>query len=137
QVKLARPYTRAMAVEAHIVTPTRWWPGGRRGAMALASVVLIVTTVGLWQVRSRGSELLCEGGIDSLCHPAGVAGGKHAYVSANERLIEQLPVYSGARRLNTSSSPYALGDRPNSRIDGYTTAVTWSTPPRTTADSIV
>jgi hypothetical protein len=126
-----------MAIEAHIVGPARWWPGGRRGAIALASVVLVVTAVGLWQVRSRGSELLCEGGITSLCRPADVTGGQHAYVSANERLIAQLPAYSGARRLNTSSSPYASGDRPNSPIDGYTTAVTWSAPPRTTANSII
>ena len=130
-------YTREMAVEADTVSGTRWWPGGRRGAIGLTSVILTVTAVGLWQVASRGRQLLCEGGVASLCKPADVAGGKRAYVSANERLIAQLPVFPGARRLETSSSPYSLGDDPESPIDGYTTAAAWSVPPQTTADSIV
>jgi hypothetical protein len=116
QIKLARSYTRAMAVEAHVVTATRWWPGGRRGAIALASVVLTVTAVGLWQVGSRGSELLCKGGMTSLCHPADVVGGKHAYVSANERVIERLPVYSGAPLFANRSSRAPFGTDPASTM---------------------
>jgi hypothetical protein len=126
-----------MAVEADTGSRTRWWTGGLRGAIALASVVLTVTVVGLWQVVSRGSHLLCEGGLSSLCRPAEVAGGKHAYVSANERLVDQLPVFPGARRLTTTSSPYTLGDDPESPIDGYATTAAWSVPPRATPHSIV
>jgi hypothetical protein len=125
-----------MAVEADI-SRTRWWPGGRRGAIALTSVVLTVTAVGLWQVASRGRHLLCEGGLNSQCRPAEVPGGRHAYISANERLIDRLPVLPGAQRLEITSSPYSSGDEPESPIGGYTTVAEWSVPHGMKADSIV
>src|SRR2546421_12906649 len=126
-----------MAVEADAVSRGSWWPGGRRGAVALASAVLVVTVVGLLQVASRGSHLLCQAGMARRCRPSAAPGGRQVYVAANESLVDELSVFPGGRRLTTTSSSYTLGDEPESPIDGYTTTATFAVPAGTTADAIV
>lgn len=65
------------------------------------------------------------------CAGRDVAGGRDAYVSANERLLASLPRYPGAEEVERTSSPYFRPDDEHDPLpQGYTTNVVYELPAR-------
>jgi hypothetical protein len=64
------------------------------------------------------------------CGGAHAAGGKEAYVRANEDLLESLPRFPGAQEVGRESSAYYEGDSADAPPAGYTTRIVYELPRR-------
>jgi len=67
----------------------------------------------------------------------GCDGGRDEYVTANEALLAELPVYPDARLTSQESLPYMLDEGGRcERADGYGTRTDYRVPPRTDDDDV-
>ena len=62
---------------------------------------------------------------------------EQAYVAANIRALDSLPVYPGAHVRETTSSPCASNDTPWARTVGYYTSRVYELPPRARPRGVV
>jgi hypothetical protein len=59
------------------------------------------------------------------------------YIAANEAILDELPSFPGAERIQTTSAPYFEGDGADAPIAGYTTNAVFTAPEGTSAEDVV